>query len=263
MNTTVSTPAGAMDETAAAELALAGPGPDDAITTAGLSPEEAAAAGLAEDAAIVPAPEGVPTGTERATWKGHGNPTSFIFYGAGSLPEAPGVQITKVNADRTGLTLKRGNGRAAKGGSFGVATKFWAGACVLPEAPAPAAAAPRRAAAVPVDSAATPSGLAVLAGPPAWLGANGEVLPMSATAYPELAVAEGVQLRCLGECGQLKKAGAFPCTANKGDGKGRYLECGACQAKRLTANKAAKAEQGDAAELAPRPRATTQAPAAE
>jgi hypothetical protein len=256
MNTTVSTPAGAMDETAAAELALAGPGPDDAITTAGLSPEEEAAAGLA------PAPEGVPTGTERATWKGHGNPTSFIFYGAGSLPEAPGVKITKVSTSGSGLTLKRGNGRPAKGGSFGVATKFWAGACVLPEAPAPAAASPRRAAAVPVDPKATPSGLAVLAGPPAWLGANGEVLPMSATAYPELAVAEGVLLRCLGECGQLKKAGAFPCTANKGDGKGRYLECGACQAKRLAANKAGRAVDPDA-ELAPRPRATVQAPAAE
>jgi hypothetical protein len=255
MNTTVNTPAGDLDETAAAELALAA-GPDDAITTAGLSPEEAAAAGLA------PAPEGVPTGTERATWKGHGNPTSFIFYGTGSLPVAPGVKITKVTADRTGLVLKRGNGRAAKDGSFGVATKFWAGACVLPEPTAPAAASPRRAAAVPVDSAATPSGLAVLAGPPAWLGANGEVLPMSATAYPELAVAEGVQLRCLGECGQLKKAGAFPCTANKGDGKGRYLECGACQTKRLAANKAARAVDPDA-ELAPRPRATTQAPAAE
>jgi len=258
MSTTVNTPAGAMDETAAAELALAGPGPDDAITTAGLSPEEAAAAGLADDTARLP------EGAERATWKGHGNPQRFIFLGAGELPvpEAEGVQITKVNADRTGLTLKRGNGRAAKGGSFGVATKFWAmHREALP--PAAPAAAPRRAAAVPVDPKATPSGLAVLAGPPAWLGANGEVLPMSATAYPELAVAEGVQLRCLGACGQLKKAGAFPCSANAGDGKGRYLECGACQAKRLAANKAAKAEHGDAAELAPRPRATTQAPAAE
>jgi len=228
---------------------------------AALAAAEDNAAAQAGSADLAPAPEGVPTGTARATWKGHGNPAAFMFYGAGSLPEAPGVQITKVVADRTGLVLKRGNGRAAKGGSFGVATKFWAGECVLPEAPAPASAGRARAQAATAEGA-TLSDLPVHAGPAAWLAANGEVLPMSATAYPELVAGDGAMLRCLGACGDLKKAGAFPCTANKGDGKGRYLECGACQGKRLAANKLAKAE-GREGDVQDRPRATVQAPAAE
>jgi hypothetical protein len=220
----------------------------DIITTAGLSPEETAAAGLDTAAPV------------RATWKGHGNPVSFTFYGRGDEPEAKGVAITKVVTDPQGITLKRGNGRAAKDGSFGVATKFWAADHVLPETPAASTGATRARAQAPVDAEAKPSGLAVYAGPPAWLDAEGLVLPMSATAYPELIPAEGVLLRCLGACGEIKKAGAFPCTANKGDGKGRYLECGACQGKRLAENKARK-ERGE--EPLPRPRATLQAPAAE
>src|SRR5262249_5735477 len=158
-------------------------------------------------------------------------PTALTFYGRGDQPEAEGVAITKVVTDKQGITLKRGNGRAAKNGSFGVATKVWAAQCVLPEGPAPASPGRARAQAATAQGA-TLSTLAVHAGPAAWYGANGEVLPMSATAYPELVAGEGALLRCLGACGDLKKAGAFPCTANKGDGKGRYLECGACQAKR-------------------------------
>ena len=241
----------------------------DAITTAGLSPEEAAAANIdmladtgliTEGEAATAAAALDTTAPVRATWKGHGNPVGFTFYGRGDRPAEQGVKITKVVTDPQGITLKRGNGRAAKDGSFGVATKFWAADHVLPETPAAASTGTRARAQAPAATDATQaSSLAVYAGPLAWLGADGEILPMSATAYPELIPAEGVQLRCLGACGELKKAGAFPCTANKGDGKGRYLECGACQAKRLAENKARK-ERGE--EPLPRPRAATQAPAA-
>jgi hypothetical protein len=235
----------------------------DAITTAGANAEELRAAGLLspeEAAAVADAGRLDTTAPVRATWKGHGNPVGFTFYGRGDAPEAQGVKITKVVTDPQGITLKRGNGRAAKDGSFGVATKFWAADHVLPEAPAPTAGTRARAQAAVAADATQASSLAVYAGPLAWLDPEGLVLPMSATAYPELIPAEGVQLRCLGACGEIKSAGAFPCTANKGDGKGRYLECGACQGKRLAENKARK-ERGE--EPLPRPRATLQAPAAE
>jgi hypothetical protein len=72
------------------------------------------------------------TAATRGTWKQHGNPTSgFEFFGtAVKAPAEAGVQVAKVVTDSQGITLKSANGRAIKGGAFGVATKFWA---IVPE----------------------------------------------------------------------------------------------------------------------------------
>ncbi len=90
----------------------------------------------------------------------------------------------------------------------------------------------------------------VHAGPAAELDAQGMVMPISATAYPEL-LAAGT-LVCLGACGQAKSAGTFPIHGNRGDGKGRYVECSHCQVARLAANVAARAA---GTPTTPRPRA--------
>jgi len=100
------------------------------------------------------------------------------------------------------------------------------------------------------DRAAT-TAPAVHAGPAAQLDTDGQVLPMNASAYPE--VTDGA-LRCLGACGQHQPAARFPFTASKGDGKGRYIECGACQRQRLAAN---KERRSAGQEPLARPRATT------
>lgn len=70
--------------------------------------------------------------------------------------------------------------------------------------------------------------------------------PTTATTNPEALTG---LLRCYGTCGQALPAARFPFTRNRGDGAGRYVECSACQRKRLTENKTA-------ATPAPRPKAS-------
>lgn len=76
------------------------------------------------------------------------------------------------------------------------------------------------------------------------------VLPLTATTYPE--ALEGTAL-CYGACAQVLPVTRFVYVANKGDGKGRVVECGACQKARLAANVAARAA---GLPTTPRPRAT-------
>ncbi len=83
------------------------------------------------------------------------------------------------------------------------------------------------------------AGLAVHAGPHAHIDrATGYILAIRPAAYPELIEGE---LRCLGACGELRPAARFPFIASKGDGRGRFVECTACQAARLAENKTRKA----------------------
>jgi hypothetical protein len=96
-------------------------------------------------------------------------------------------------------------------------------AAAKPAAAKPAAA-PRRHAAK-VAQGATLAPYAVHAGPPAWLDAQGHVLAMTPAAYPELTGEDGAELRCLGTCGKMLPAGRFGYIGNKGDGKGRNVEC--------------------------------------
>lgn len=90
-------------------------------------------------------------------------------------------------------------------------------------------------------------GLAVDASTPGTLQAL--VQPLSPVAYPE--ALEGAAL-CHGACGEVRPVTRFPFIANKGDGKGRMVECGPCQVARLARNKAARAA---GAPLEPKPRA--------
>ena len=83
--------------------------------------------------------------------------------------------------------------------------------------------------------------LKVVAGTPAMTNAKGEVLPISETSYPS-AIGEGVVLRCLGACGEVKPASRFQFHGPKASGNGRYVECTACQLARLAENKARRAK---------------------
>jgi hypothetical protein len=85
--------------------------------------------------------EGVPFihtgGAVRATWKGHGKPATFTYWGAAPEPdENEGKQIAKVLVEGNKLKLKMGNGRVATGGEIAAGTKFWASDLGAPEAPA-------------------------------------------------------------------------------------------------------------------------------
>ena len=209
----------------------------------------------------------------RATWKGHGNPTSITYYGSAAAP-GKAVKAT-VAVDNKMVVVSGTDGEMID--CFGTATKFWATTAAakaprkttvaLPvtalgvavqkvveakleaEAKAKPAAkkAPAKAAARTVSTAGAP---AVYAGPAAALGPGGDVMPMTASSYPE--VVDG-HLICLGACGERKSASRFPFTHNKGTGQGRYLECGACQTVRLAANKERRAA---GQEILARPRAT-------
>jgi hypothetical protein len=76
-------------------------------------------------------------GATRATWKGHGKPATFTYWGSAPEPdENEGKKIAKVIVDGTKLTLKMGNGRVAKGGEIAAGTKFWASDLGAPEAAA-------------------------------------------------------------------------------------------------------------------------------
>lgn len=67
----------------------------------------------------------------RATWKGHGNPTTGVYYGSFDKPAAEGVLVTiSTRNGGTGLNMTDASGKVVGGG--GVAGKFWL-------APAPAA----------------------------------------------------------------------------------------------------------------------------
>jgi hypothetical protein len=79
----------------------------------------------------------------RATWKQHGNPQSFTFYGtAVKAPEDQGVKVAKVVKTDDGLSLKGANGRQVKTGLFSPGTKFWAADVVPAPADAPAPTPP-------------------------------------------------------------------------------------------------------------------------
>lgn len=74
--------------------------------------------------------------------------------------------------------------------------------------------------------------------------------PLSATMNP--AAMEG-SLVCGGACGQTLPVSRFPFIGKKEEGRGRYIECGACQDDRLAVNKVREAA---GLVTLPRPRAT-------
>lgn len=61
----------------------------------------------------------------RATWKSHGRPTQFTYFGRDALPVGEGEQITNVTTDgRGGFNLMQ-TGRTVD--NFGAGVRFWAG----------------------------------------------------------------------------------------------------------------------------------------
>jgi len=76
----------------------------------------------------------------RATWKQHGNPQTFAFYGTAikSPAESP-THVASVTFDGQSLNLIGDDGATVERGQFGAATKFWAH---VPSASVPASAEP-------------------------------------------------------------------------------------------------------------------------
>lgn len=58
----------------------------------------------------------------RASYKGHGKPGEFMFFGSGKAPSEKGIKVISVAANSAGVTLIGENGRITR---FGTATKFW------------------------------------------------------------------------------------------------------------------------------------------
>lgn len=112
-----------------------------------------------------PAAPELPEGVVRATWKQHGSPAAFVFYGTAIKAPAPaGVTVTEVETDKQGVTLKAANDEPVEGGRFGFATKFWAVVAddAKGEAAKPARTPAERVARATTDAGDVPAGYLVL-----------------------------------------------------------------------------------------------------
>jgi hypothetical protein len=118
--------------------------------------------GIKAEAPKAAAPDLKPT---RGTWKGHGQPTLFVFNGtARKAPGEPQAVKAHLNEAKTGIVLMTVPGRGQKAtqvAEFGVATTFWA---IVPPQVDTAKAANGKAA---KTEAAGPKGVAKVTAPKA------------------------------------------------------------------------------------------------